>query len=85
MQIRGWVSYAGLVDLIGPGFLVTLWVLRYVIRQELQSNEAAEFGVLGLVDHTHAALAELLDNAVTRDGLVDHTRRILCPGSGAGQ
>ena len=44
----------------------------YVIRQELQSDEAAEFGVLGLVDHTHAAPAELLDDAVMRDGLADH-------------
>ena len=40
--------------------------------QELQSHEAAEFGVLGLVDHTHAAPAELLDDAVVRDGLADH-------------
>ena len=49
-----------------------LRVLRHVIGEELQSHEAAEFGVLGLVDHTHAAPAELLDDAVVRNGLADH-------------
>jgi hypothetical protein len=29
------------------------------------------------VDHTHAA-AELLDDTVVRDGLVDHWRKMLC-------
>jgi hypothetical protein len=36
------------------------------IWQELQSYEAAEFGVLGLVNHAHAAPAELLADAVVR-------------------
>jgi hypothetical protein len=49
-----------------------LRVSCYVLRQELPGNEAAEFSVLGLVDHTHPAAAELLDNAVVRDGLPDH-------------
>jgi hypothetical protein len=39
--------------------------------QEFQSHEAVEFNVLGLVHDTHAAAAELLDNAVVRDGLPD--------------
>ena len=30
--------------------------------------------VLCLVDHTHPATAELLDDAVVRDGLADHWR-----------
>ena len=42
------------------------------IGQELQSDEAAELDVLSLVDHTHPAAAELLDDAVVRDGLADH-------------
>jgi hypothetical protein len=29
-------------------------------------------GVLSLVDHTHPETAELLDDAIVRDGLVDH-------------
>jgi len=43
-----------------------------VISQELQGNEAVKLGVLGLVDHTHAAASELLDDAVVRYGLADH-------------
>ena len=31
-----------------------------------------QFEVLGLVNHTHPAAAELLDDAVMRDGLTDH-------------
>ena len=31
-----------------------------------------ELGVLGLVDHTHAAAAELFEDAVMRDGLANH-------------
>ena len=49
-----------------------LRVHGHIIRQKLQSHEAAEFGVFGLVDHTHAAPAELLDDAVVRNGLADH-------------
>jgi len=33
--------------------------------------------VLGLVDDTHPSTAELLDDAVVRDGLADHRRRSL--------
>ena len=45
-----------------------------VIRQKLQSDKASEFNVLGLVHHTHPTTAELLDNAIVRDGLADHWR-----------
>jgi len=48
-----------------------------VFRQELQSDKATEFDVLGLVDHTHPSTAQLLDDAVVRDGLTDHWSRIL--------
>ena len=48
-----------------------LRVLGHIVGQELQGDEAAEFSVLGLVDHTHPAAAELLDDAVVRDGLAD--------------
>ena len=46
-----------------------LLILRNFVRQEFQSHEAAEHGVLGLVHHTHPAAAELLDDAVVRNGL----------------
>jgi hypothetical protein len=42
------------------------------IRQKFQRHKAAERGVLGLVDHAHPAPAQLLDNAVMRDGLPNH-------------
>src|SRR4051794_14529806 len=43
-----------------------------LVRQELQGNKAMESSVLGLVDHTHPAAAQLLDDAVVRDGFADH-------------
>ena len=41
-----------------------LRVFRYIIRQELERHEAVQAGVLGLVNHTHSAAAQLLDDAV---------------------
>src|SRR5580658_1038043 len=55
-----------------PEAFECLRVLRYIIGQELQSDEAAEFGVLSLVDDTHPAPTEFLDDAVVRDGLANH-------------
>ena len=39
--------------------------------------------VLGLIDHTHAAAAELLDDAVVRDNLADHAQE--CYGGSVGK
>ena len=44
------------------------------IRQELERDKATKFDILGLVYHTHPATAELLDDAIVRDGLADHWR-----------
>src|ERR1700676_4773180 len=52
-------------------------VSGYIAGQELQSHEATEFDILSFIDHTHAAAAELLDDAVVRDGLANHWSRIL--------
>jgi hypothetical protein len=41
-------------------------------RQEFERHQAAELGVLGLVDDTHAATAELLEYPVVGNGLADH-------------
>ena len=60
-----------------PETFECLRVPGYVVRQELQGNETAELGVLGLVNDAHPAAAELLDDAVVRDGLADHWRQIL--------
>ena len=40
-----------------------------ILRQELQRDRATEFGVLGLVDHTHPATAKLLQDTIVRDRL----------------
>ena len=57
---------------LAPEAFQRLWVSCKIIGQELQSDEATKLGVLGLVDHTHPAAAQLLDDAVVRDGLTDH-------------
>jgi hypothetical protein len=36
------------------------------------TTKAVESCVLGLVNHTHPTAAQLLDDAVVRDGLADH-------------
>src|SRR5271157_2100 len=41
-------------------------------RQKLQGDKAVQAYVLSLVDDAHAPAAELLDDAVMRDDLVDH-------------
>jgi hypothetical protein len=48
-----------------------LRVWGYVFGQKLQSNKAPEFRILSFADDTHTAAAQLLDNAVVRNGLTD--------------
>ena len=48
-----------------------LRVFGYLVGQELEGDKATELDILGLVDHTHPAAAQLLDDAVVRDGLAD--------------
>jgi hypothetical protein len=54
-----------------PKTFQSLAVLRKVFREEFERNKSLKARVLGLVDHTHAAIAELLQNAVVRHGLPD--------------
>jgi hypothetical protein len=51
--------------------LTSVRVLCHMIRPELESHRATEFDILSLVDNTHPAAPELLDDAVVRDGLID--------------
>ncbi len=46
-------------------------VASQFIRQKLESDRSLQPAVLGLVDHAHSAAAQLLDDAVMRDGLAD--------------
>jgi len=54
-----------------------LRIFSNLIRQELQGDKAMQLYVLSLVDHAHAAATQLLDDAVVRNGLADHSCRIL--------
>ena len=49
-----------------------LSVLGEFFRQEFQGDGALELGVLGLIDHTHAPAAQLLQDAVVGEGLTNH-------------
>ena len=60
----------------GPGFpqkasLGSLFSAE-VRRQELQRHEPVQLEVPGLVDHSHTALAEALEDLEMRDRLADH-------------
>ena len=46
-----------------------------VVREEFQGDEAAQPGVLGLIDDAHAASAELGNDAVVRDRPPYHERK----------
>src|SRR6266849_893586 len=56
-----------------------LRVFGYVVGQELESNETTKLHILGLVNHTHPATAELLNDAVVRDGSADQSERDSTP------
>src|SRR6202790_2156403 len=60
-----------------------LRVLLQIVGQKLQRNETAQLQVLGFIHHTHPATAELLDDAIVRDGLADHTQG--CYGGSGGK
>jgi serine/threonine protein kinase len=49
------------------------------VRQALERNGTTYPAVLGFVNHAHSA-AELLDDAVVRNGLADHQGQILRGG-----
>ena len=49
-----------------------LLVFQRIWREKLQGDEATEGCVLGLVNDTHAAAAEFLQNAVVANGAADH-------------
>jgi hypothetical protein len=49
-----------------------LRVFGYLVRQELESDKTPELHVLSLVDYTHPTAAQLLYDAVVRNGLADH-------------
>ena len=42
------------------------------LSKKFQGDKASEFGVFSFVDHTHPAAAQLIEDAVVRNGLADH-------------
>src|ERR1700730_10292066 len=57
----------------GAGFAAKtferLRVVRDIVGEELQRDEAAQGGVLGAVDNTHPAAAQLVENSIVGDRL----------------
>ena len=52
-----------------------LRIMRDIFGQEFQGYEAVQLYIFSLVDDTHPAAAQLFDDAVVRDSLVDHEWR----------
>src|SRR5215467_11194402 len=52
-----------------------LRVMSNSVGQEFQRNETPKLGVLGFIDDTHSTAAQLLNDAVVRDGLTDQLGR----------
>jgi len=52
-----------------------LWITGHIFGQELGGDETVQSSALSLLDHTHPADAQLLDDAVVRDGLADKLSR----------
>src|ERR1700758_3520825 len=49
-----------------------MWVLGQVVRKKLKRDKPSKRSVLGLVHNTHAAAAQLFDDAVVGDSFADH-------------
>src|SRR5690242_19759369 len=49
------------------------------IGQELQGYETVQPCILGFVDDTHSSATDFLDDAVVRNGTLDHWRKMLRP------
>jgi hypothetical protein len=49
-----------------------LRILSHIFRKELQSDEAVQAGILGLVNDAPTAAAQFVDDAVMRNGSADH-------------
>jgi hypothetical protein len=55
--------------------IVSLRVPGQILGQKFQGDKTTEVGILGLVHHTHAAAAQLLNDAVMRNGLAEQRVR----------
>jgi hypothetical protein len=62
--------------------LQTLQIASDLRQEKFAGDPAAEVRVLRLVNYTHPATTQLLDDALVRDGLADHWAQILRPRMG---
>src|ERR1700693_3442612 len=72
-------AYAGMIERgSGVSFaaetLQSLSILIHVVGQEFQSYSAIKAGVQALVDDTHSASTEFFQDAIVRNGPVNHWR-----------
>ena len=67
VQMLGWLSAEAARGFAAKSF-ECLWHLRQIVRKKFQRNEAVQFRVFGFVNDAHSAAAELLQNAIVRDG-----------------
>jgi hypothetical protein len=71
VMIFGWLSATGRLSFADEALLAT-GVGHLSRRQELNRNRSIQLGVIGLVHHAHATLADLLEDSVMRNCAADH-------------
>ena len=47
-----------------------------IIGEKLERDETSQLGVFGFINHAHATAAQEFNDAVVRDGLADHGKRL---------
>jgi hypothetical protein len=67
----GMVQGAGGAGLAAEAFH-GLGIASQVFGEEFQGYVATELGIFGLVDYAHSSAAELMEDAIMRDGLAEH-------------
>jgi hypothetical protein len=76
---------------LSPKTFQPLWDPGQIVRKKFERDKPAKGCILGLVDNTHTAVAQLFDNSIARDDLADHgandavpaTSRLPCRKGGA--
>ena len=55
-----------------PKAFQRLSVVGHIFGQKLEGYEAVQPGILGLIHHTHATAAELVDDVIVRNSAAKH-------------
>src|SRR5450755_2128840 len=70
-----WMVQGGRSACLPPKTFQSLWVLGYVLGQELQCDKATKVGVFSFINHTHPAAAQLFDDPIVGDCRTDELGR----------